>query len=152
MRQFLSASLIVFVFISQAPVQEPTILHSTRPHFQNYRDVIEIVETHAYGGSEPVDNPETWWNVSDISPGPDNGILVTDNRLHRVDMVIPGEGVTASFGKGEGAGPGELSRPWSSAYDRGELICVSESGNARISVFRTNGDFIQIIRPNHRPG
>ncbi len=151
MRQFLSNTLIVFMITYHAPMQEPAILHSTRPRFQDYQDVIEIVETHAYGFSEPADSPEAWWSVSDISPGPDNGILITENQQHRVDLVIPGKGVTNSFGMGEGAGPGELSQPWSSAYDRGELIYISENGNARISVFRTDGEFKQIIRPIHRP-
>lgn len=151
MRQFLPNILVVFLITSQSPVQEPTIHHSTKPQYQDYQDVIEISETHAYGVSEPADSPEAWWSVSDISPGPDNGILVSDNRQHRVDLVIPGKGVLNSFGMGEGAGPGELSQPWSSAYDRGELIYISENGNTRISVFRTDGEFLQIIRPKHRP-
>lgn len=151
MRQFLPNILIVFLITSQSSVQEPTIHHSTRPQYQDHQNVIEITETHAYGVSEPADSPEAWWSVSDISPGPDNGILVSDSRQHRVDLVIPGKGVTTSFGYGEGAGPGELSQPWSSAYDRGEFIYISENGNTRISVFRSNGEFIQIIRTIHRP-
>ena len=145
---------VLFTVLLSAPssLQEPEMVHCAQPLYPDYSDRIRLIETHRYGVVDPVDHPEAWVRVIDMSPGPGNGVLVTDNRSHRVDLLIPDEGVAVSYGIGNGAGPGELDRPWAAAYNDRDRIYISEYSNARISVFNIDGDFIEIIRPDHVPG
>lgn len=131
--------------------QEPILIHSTRPEYENYSEIIEIVETHTYGVYEPVDSPEAWSSCFKISPGPDSGVLVTDIRDSKVHLVVPGRGVVATYGQGEGAGPGELAQPVSATYDNRGRVYITEYGGVRISIFRKNGDFLRILRLERRP-
>ena len=152
MKRSLSALLLLPILGAYIPEQEPTILHSTRPLYQQFQDIFEIEETHRYGVSEPSDSPESWWGMHELSPGPEGGVLVTDKNHHRVDLVVPDKGVTVTYSSGEGAGPGELSIPTSATFDGSSTIYIAEYGNARISVFSKSGEFIRIIRTGHTPG
>jgi len=151
MKQIVSAALISTFCLAPSAVQSPAVIHSEKPKYPHDTDRITFTETHSYGVIDPADHPEAWLRVTDISPGPENGILVTDNRYHRVDLVVPDKGVTVSYGIGNGAGPGELGQPWAAAYDHNERIYISELGNVRISVFGLNGDFLRIIKLDHIP-
>jgi hypothetical protein len=152
MRRIICTTLSVFLLFAHSSAQTPVIVHSDRPEHSQYRELVRIEESHRYGVVDPINSPEAWLGISDISPGPDNSVLVTDNRQQRVDLVIPGRGVVRSFGTGVGAGPGELGQPWAAAYGNRNRVFITEYGNARISVFNVDGEFIETIRPEHIPG
>ena len=53
----------------------------------------------------------------------------------------------SSFG-GEGAGDGDLNSPTAAILSSNETILVSDTGNNRISVFTTKGDFLYHLQMN----
>lgn len=152
MRLVIYTTLIALLPLSYSSAQDPVVIHSEKPEYSDYRELVLIEKTHTYGVVEPFDSPEAWLRITDIAPGPDNGILVTDIRLQRVDLLIPGRGVVSTYGSGVGAGPGELSQPQASAYDNRDRVFISEYGNGRVSVFSSDGDFIKVVRLDHIPG
>ena len=152
MQRFKYTTLSLLLLVANSSAQNPVSIHSEKPEYSTFQEVVHIEESHRYGVVDPFDSPEAWLRITDIAPGPDNGILVTDNQYQRVDLVIPDRGVVRSYGTGVGAGPGELGQPWASACDSGGQVFISEYGNVRVSIFNSDGEFIRSVRLDHIPG
>ena len=73
-------------------------------------------------------------------------LLITDHRegKHRVLVFRANEDLELSFGE-QGTDPGQLSFPYATAVDSRGQIFVSDSNNARISVYNKQGDLATII-------
>lgn len=152
MQRVIYTTLIALLPLSYSSAQDPVVIHSEKPEYSTFQELVHIEESHRYGVVDPFDSPEAWISISDIAPGPDNGILVTDTRHQRVDLLISGRGVVSTYGSGVGAGPGELSQPWASACDSRGQVFISEYGNVRVSIFNSDGEFIRSVRLEHIPG
>lgn len=88
---------------------------------------------------------------SGINAAPNGDIYVTDIFQHRVVGFSPEGKVIVKFGK-PGEERGSFAYPNDIAVDQG-LIYVSDSNNARIQVFDTQGKFLKVLQdkdPNHK--
>ena len=151
MQRVIYTTLSLILLVANSPAQNTERIHYEKPEYSTFQEIVLIEESHRYGVVDPFDSPEAWLRITNIAPGPDNGILVTDNQHQRVDLVIPDRGVVRSYGTGVGGGPGELGQPWASACDMQGNVFISEYGNARVSIFSSDGDFIKVFRLNHIP-
>lgn len=81
--------------------------------------------------------------------GSDKRLYVANRSGVIINMDTSGN-IISTFAK-NGAGPGELSYPNGITTDRRGYILVSDSGNARIQVFDSNGKVIKIFqRPDFK--
>ena len=73
-------------------------------------------------------------------------MYVTDTSNHRI-QVFTADGVYlrqfGSKGEEEGEGVGELNQPASIAIDSSNTVYIGECGNNRVSIFSTDGKFIE---------
>lgn len=88
---------------------------------------------------------------SGINAAPNGDIYVTDIFQHRIIGFSPEGKVKVKFGK-PGEEPGSFAYPNDIAVDRG-LIYVTDSNNARVQVFDTQGKFLKVLQdkdPNNK--
>lgn len=71
----------------------------------------------------------------------DGRILVAEMAADRVSVIAPGGSYISSFGS-SGRGPGQLLGPQYLALDSAENVYVTDFGNARISVYNREGEFL----------
>ncbi len=71
----------------------------------------------------------------------DGRILVAEMAADRISVIAPGGSYISSFGS-SGRGPGQLLGPQYLALDSAENVYVSDFGNARISVYNREGEFL----------
>ncbi len=116
--------------------------------FDNWQDVVAIEQTHTFGVSEPVDHPEAWEHISELTPGPNGSVLLIDMHAEKVHLLDHRKGVISSFGSGIGGGPGELRNPVGVAWIPESGVYISDSGNGRISLFNLDGEYIRDIHPD----
>lgn len=149
-----ATSLLLLFTIAVGPekvFQVTERVHSETPIASNYEDVLSVLPTHTYGDTLVGNAALLWSGIYDITPGPENGVLLVDINEALVHLVVAGQGIVRTYGRKEGGGPGEMSRPCTAVWDGHGRIYVSEYGNNRISIFGTDGRFIEIIRPQHVP-
>lgn len=86
--------------------------------------------------------------VTDVTFDKDDNIYISDGYINsRVAKYDKTGKWVKSFGT-PGDQPGQLNTPHSIVSDNQGNIYVADRGNARISVFNTNGDFERIIKIN----
>ena len=74
-------------------------------------------------------------------------IYVADQNNHRVQKLTTSGKFISKLGTGtQGSGKGQLNSPRGIALDKNGRVFVSESGNARVSVFSADGTFLHHIR------
>ena len=71
-------------------------------------------------------------------------VYVVEQSNHRVQVLQPDLTFFSSFGS-HGNGPGQLTNPWSVAFDSANNVYVTDLSNGRIQVFTENGEFFRQI-------
>lgn len=128
--------------------QQPQPQIAREPLFENYQDILEIIETHTYGVYEPAESPEAWGAIYSLTPGPDAGVLVSDPGMNLVYHVVPDRGVVSTFGSGEGEGPGEFRHATAAAWNGSTEVFVVDRRQMRTSVFTLDGEYLRTF-PSH---
>lgn len=122
-------------------------LISSEPLQENWREIVEIGEPQFFGVEEPADHPLAWISPIHLAPGPENGIVVLEDREPDIKLVHPEKGVITTYGKGRGSGPGEFQNTTSSVWVPGTGILVRDGPNQRITVFTEAGVYVRDIHP-----
>ena len=131
--------------LSQLDPDVPFI--SPEPEYEDWREVLEAGEPRFFGVEEPADHPLLWIHPVHMTPGPENGVIVLEDRLVDIKLVHPEEGVITAYGKGMGSGPGEFRDTFSSVWAPGTGILVADGPNQRITVFTEAGEYVRDIHP-----
>lgn len=131
--------------LSQSIADEPII--SKEPLHQNWREIVEVGEPQFFGVEEPADHPLAWISPIHLAPGPENSVVVLEDREVDIKLVHPDKGVITTYGKGRGSGPGEFQDTVSSVWVPGTGILVRDGPNQRITVFTEAGTYVRDIHP-----
>lgn len=108
---------------------------SLEPEYEDWREVLEAGEPRFFGVEGPADHPLVWIHPIHLAPGPENGVIVLEDRSVDIKLVHPEEGVITAYGKGMGSGPGEFRDTFSSVWVPGTGILVADGPNQRITLF-----------------
>jgi hypothetical protein len=136
------APLLVVSMPLQVDAQGTDPRISKSPIAEDYRTVFRLKETHRFGRIEPADDPEAWAIITDLAPGPRDGVIFVDSRSQYAGLITPSGGVVAKYSFGEGSGPGEFRGMDSAIWDGSERVYVTDRINTRIQVFSVSGEYL----------
>ena len=101
---------------------------------------LELQPSLRFGGLD-VPEAQMFDHPIDIAIGEGGRIYILDSRAHDVKMFAPDGSFLKTFSR-EGAGPGELNRPWIISSVEDELWVV-DTGNQRVQVFSPEGRYLR---------
>ena len=102
---------------------------------------LEVIKTLGKSGSKDGE----FIHPTSVTCDSDGKIYVVDNDNHRVQMFEPDGNFISAFGE-RGNNEGQFEYPVGIAIDsRKNLLYISERGNKRISMFKTNGHGLQFV-------
>jgi hypothetical protein len=101
---------------------------------------LEIQPSLRFGGLD-VPEAQMFDSPIDITIAGDGRIFILDSRDHNVKVFAPDGSYRKTFSR-EGAGPGELARPWIISAV-GDEIYIADCGNQRVQMFSQEGQYLR---------
>ena len=112
----------------------------------------EIVWSKERPAAKPYENPKAAYNPTNVAFAPDGGFFVGDGYGSSYVLKFDKDGNPAGVIGTPGSGPGQLKTPhglWVDGRVAGKpVLVVCDRGNARLSTFTLDGEFLSATKPN----
>lgn len=90
------------------------------------------------------DGPAVFGRIDDARLGPDGNVYVLDSQAPAVKVFTPEGTFVRAIGR-SGRGPGELTDPYSLAFDGQGRLWVADAGTGRYTVFTLGGELVRTV-------